>query len=264
MIRLRKDLASLFMAAVEAARRRLQQVGIHPVVATSQTIIERDFQGPGSMQTATVSLPRNALAVNMLATRIEPWLTSTEVDRASDCGARLAESARSTLPFWSVFAPRLSPLVASPVNGDPGRPEPAADLHGWVVASIVLPALMYHLRALTSVEQADDSAALAFADEVIQVAHDDRLRYRISVPLSGIDLADSAQGELSHGRIKIRHLSAEEQGHWFDEINGPAPVRGFDPPPEVLLEMTVTGPRAAQRLVSEGKHSRPPVCLSFG
>ncbi len=57
MVRLREDLVSLFMAAAEAAGRRLQQVGIHPVVATSQTVIERDFQGPGSMQTATVSLP---------------------------------------------------------------------------------------------------------------------------------------------------------------------------------------------------------------
>jgi hypothetical protein len=58
----------------------------------------------------------------------------------------------------------------------------------WVLRYILLPALRWHLEELPSVASKEEHRASTFADEVLQVAMDDCLRYLVLAPLSGIAL----------------------------------------------------------------------------
>ena len=214
-------------------------------------MVERGGQGAGSWRTDTVNQARNVLGVGLAARRAAPWLTAAEIAQARDCALKLA-AVSTTLPFWAPLGANGWELVEEMVDGPSKHADSPEDLADWVLWHIVLPALRWHLEALPSVGFEDHRRAVAFANEVLQVAQDDHLRYRVLAPLSGIDLA-SPHSVVTEGEISIRRLSNEEQGEWFMEHQGPPAfsLAGTEPP-QVLLEFSVSGPRNGQHLPAGG------------
>jgi hypothetical protein len=248
---LRLALAELFTAARQAVARRLEARGVPFVVLADRPIIERGQQGPGSWRSDTLERARNVLGVGLAARRAAPWLTATEVGRARECASQLA-TVSTTLPFWAPLGAIGWELVEAMDDGPSEFPESSDGPVDWVLRYIVLPALRWHLEALPSVSLEDDRRATAFANEVVQVTQDDRLRYRVLAPLSGINLAGT-HNVVTEGGISIRRLSNEEQGEWFMEHQGPPAfsLLGTEPP-QVLLEHRVSGPRNGQHLPAGG------------
>lgn len=206
--------------------------------------------GPRTWRTERRHEARNVLAIGTLVDRIAPWLTERERAAVDRCGAMIAEAAKQTLPFLAAFGHLGWPLIESVTDPGPS-PDYEHDPGGWVTHFIVLPALQWHLEALTSVNRADEVAALAFADETLRVAQDDRLRYRVLVPLSGIYL-DTAEGDVvSEGDISLHRLSEAEQGELFEQLNKPFvfSMRHANQP-LVSLELRVSGPRTVHYMPS--------------
>ena len=212
-------LAELFTVARQAVARRLESAGIPFVVPTERSVVERGGQGPGSWRTDTVTQARNVLGVGLAARRAAPWLTAAEIAQARDCALKLA-GVSTTLPFWAPLGANGWELAEEMGDGHSELADPPDDLADRVLRHIVRPALRWHLEALPSVGFEDHRRAVAFANEVLQVAQDDHLWYRVLAPLSVIDLA-SSHSVVTEGEISIRRLSNEEQGEWFMEHKGP-------------------------------------------
>jgi hypothetical protein len=247
-----ETLADLFIAASQVVACRLRSIG-HESPFTM--LVERPVamrRGPGSWCVDYRKAAENILADDVIAGQVAPWLTHAEIASARDCGAKIAESARMTLPFAGMFIAvyQLIDYVADAddladcgidtwdYDNDPGA---------WVAGSVVLPALQRHLQALPSIDQAGPAAARLFADEVLKVTRDSRLRYRVTAQLSGIDIDAADSSELSVGDISVRRLSDTEQGQWIEE-NADPPGSGTTRtgPPQVALEISVPGPRVAR------------------
>jgi hypothetical protein len=240
------SLAHLFLASCRAVARRLQDAELPCTMEVEHTIVER--QDPGGWCTAGRAETHNVLTDWTLVLRGAPWLTRDEVAAADRCSEMIARTARKTLPFFAPFSGREWPLTESVAQHRPQAPDYEHDPVGWVAQFIVLPALQRHLEALPSVERADETAAVAFAEEVLRVAHDDRLRSRVLVLLSGIDL-DADPAVLTEGDIRIRRLSDAEQGQWLEEHKGSSAFSLLDAePPRVALELSVSGARDTQQL----------------
>lgn len=253
-------LAHLFLASCRAVAGRLQAVGLPYTIEVERTIVERP--DPGGWGTAGRAATCNVLTVEALAHRAAPWLTGDEAAAVYRHSATIAQSASTTLPFFAPFGGSAW-LIEAPATGRPEVPDYERDPGGWVARFIVLPALQQHLAALPGVDRADETAAAAFAEEVLQVAHDDRLRSRVVVPLSGIDL-EPAPGVLSEGDVRIRRLSDAEQGQWLEEHGRPS-LSAFSlvaaEPPRVALELSVSGARHAQHL-GVGAGDRAPLLIA--
>jgi hypothetical protein len=249
---LRGILVDLFLTASQAIARRLQAAGLPLTVKVTRTVVERPE--PASWQLESRDETRNILASGR-AGLPAPSLAQREIDTANRCGVMLAKAARETLPFFAPFSSKTWPLIEQSGSGS-AVPDYRHDPGGWTTLHIVLPALRQRLEGLPRLDHADAAAAGAFADEVLRVAHDDQLRYRILVPLSGLDL-DVAEGDaISRGHASLRRLSAAEQGEWFeyDERQSVWSLVDMEPP-QVLLELHVSGPRAAQEILSRNQAS---------
>jgi len=242
---LSSGLAHLFLDSCRVVAGRLQDVGLPSTIEVERTILER--HGPAGWRGAGRAETRNVLTAGALAFRLALWLTEDEAGAIYRHSATIAKSASNTLPFFVLFAGQAW-LIDSPAAGRLGVPNYRQDPSGWVARFIVLPALQQHLVALPGVDHADESVAAAFAQEVLQVAHDDRLRSSVLVPLSGIDL-DADPGVLTEGDIRIRRLSNAEQGQWWEQQKGSSAFSLLDSePPRVALELSVCGARETQPL----------------
>ena len=167
-------LAELFTVARQAVARRLESVGVPFVVPAERPVVERGGQGAGSWRTDTVNQARNVLGVGLAARRAAPWLTAAEIAQARDCALKLA-AVSTTLPFGAPLGANEWELVEEMVDGPSKRADSPEDLADWVLWHIVLPAMRWHLEALPSVGFEDHRRAVAFANEVLQVAQDDHL-----------------------------------------------------------------------------------------
>jgi Apea-like HEPN len=193
---------------------------------------------------------RNVLTIENLAIRAAPWLATEELTSAFDCATLITESAGETLPFWAPFAGVVSPLIELKEWPD-DRPNLHYDQDpsSWVARFVVLPALQQNLKELPSVALADEVAADRFAEEVLRVAHDDRLRYRVCIHLSGIDLDSGEDDALAEDDVCIRRLSNIEQAAWFDGLEGRSGWPLLDSqPPLIAIEQCAAGPRDAQHM----------------
>lgn len=257
-------LADLFLASARAVTHRLDAAGLLYTMQESRPIVERDKEGPGSMRTAYRQESRNILAVNPTVLRQGPWLTEREIESARACASMLTLSAAQTLPFWAPLGSSGWELVETFDDHSSGSPSYADDPVEWVMRFIVLPALQGHLLSLSSVDRADESAALGFAEEALKVAHDDHLRYQVLVPLSGMNLAVFEGAVLTDGDMSIRQLSDDEQGQWFLEHNGPSGYSMMDSePPEVLLQVRTSGPRNVQHRPAGGSTTQLVAALQL-
>ena len=246
---LRGALAELFRVVGAAMLRRLRRDGIPLTVERPCPFIER--QGVGEWRGSERPESKNSLREDNLAVRGGPWLTGSVIADLDKLGTWLAESAAATLPFWSPFG-GYQWLVDS--FNDSYREKPQYDLKpgAWVTRFLILPALQWHLMMLPSLDKAD-AYADAFANDVLRVANDDRLRYRVVTPLSGIDLDASAGELLTAGKFSIRRLSDREQGQYFENARAAWPgTRQAAEPPQVALQQIVDGPRNTQHLPAGG------------
>lgn len=250
---LRTALADLFLAARTSVAHRLQEAGLPLTTEVERTIIERERNGPGSWGTATRKEMCNTVAVGEPAAihAAAPWLTTADIVQVRDCASRLVQVS-ATLPFWNPLGAAGSELIE---KFDERTPDPSYtdNPSEWVTRYILLPALWWQLRAMPSLQVRDDSTAFAFADEVLRVALDEHLRYRVLVPLSGIVLPSSGNGMFTEEGICIRSLSDAEQGDWFMEY-GRSSGRSLISceAPQVVLEVQVSGPRNAQHMPAGG------------
>lgn len=243
---LRRVTADLFLAAAKAVGRRLHDASVPLTVQVTPSVIRARAVGEWIVSAQLQSV--NVLRIQQIAMQIAPWLSDTELAQVSSCAAELAESAQETLPFWAVFGGRPLPVFTTAQNiTEVPSPEYASNPGGWVARFVLLPALQHHLAALPSITYANDASAAAFAEEVLKVAHDDRLRYRLIVPLNGLSL-DSADSRFSADHISIRSASDAERGEWLDERGGmsQAFLQGGDIAfPEVVIEFEESSSRYA-------------------
>jgi hypothetical protein len=245
---LRRAMADLFMTAVEAVGQRLRSVSLAPTLQAACSVVERGSLGVGHWSTSVQIQSINVLRIPQVAAGIAPWLSETELAQVGQRAAEQADSAQATLPFWAVFSGGPLPVFTTAQNiTDTPPPDYSSDPAGWVARFILLPALQHHLTTLPSVTDADETAASSFADEVLKVAHDDRLRYRLVVPLNGLAL-DPPDGRFTAQDVSIRPVSDRERGEWLDERGGMslAFLQGGDfAPPDVAIEFEESSQRNA-------------------
>jgi len=168
------------------------------------------------------------------------------IENFYQCATLIGDSASATLPFTAYLGARVWPMIES-FDASLYRREPpdfATERRRWVALAILHRALYWHIASLPSAEDADRQAAVAFAEEVVRVAHDDRLRYRIVVPLDGIDIAGGEEAVLTEGAISLSRLSDVDQGKWFEKLTTVhRPGWTHLAAPRVTLEISYSGPR---------------------
>ncbi|MET9226147.1 hypothetical protein [Lentzea sp. NPDC003310] len=171
-----------------------------------------------------------------------PWLNDAEVDAIRNCSTQLVELDEANLPYWCPL-PSSEGFIAKLGPPPPFEEDPT----GWVMRIVVVPALHYHLTKLPSVTDADEASALAFADEVLDVATASDLRYSVSIPISGVHVEGNET--LTVSDVRVRRLLPSEQGAIFDERGGFASMMTtFTEIPHTVLELELRGPRNKQNL----------------
>jgi len=238
-----KALAALFTETSRAVAHRLQAAGLPYTVNAERTIIERD--SPTRWSASKRVEARNILATGPTTLPGAPLLGEKEIASVHRCAVALAELAREALPYWVPFPGPVGPLTDVGLSGLQWENDPA----GWVARVIVLPALFHHLAGLPSLDHADEAAAQRFAKEVLRIATAANREYLLSVPLSGVDL--DGTDTLAADSVRVRQLSAVEQGAIFDQRGGPVSLTtNFNELPCTVLEFQTSGPRKEQFLRS--------------
>ena len=245
---MREDLAALFLAAAQAVERRLGEVGLPLTQPAFRATIQR--HGPGSWGTSHEEYAANILTVADITIRGGPWLNEAEAAAVFAVSARLAASAQETLPFVAFLGGRVWPLIESLADRPLEAPAFEDKPSDWVARALVMPALLWHLEHLPSVDAADQPAADAFADEVLRVAHDDKLRYRLTMPLSGMEVAPP-DTVIVIDDFTIREMPATEQVEWFEAHGGSGMAWHFHgtEPPQIAIEYDLEGPRDQQQML---------------
>jgi hypothetical protein len=217
---LRRLTEDLFLAEAETIGQRLRDVPLPPAVPVVLSVVQAGPVGQWSVTTHTQMI--NVLRIPQIATRIAPWLSDAELARVGRCAAKIVDSARETLPFWAVFGGQPLAVFTKAQNiSEVPRPDYSSDPGGWVARFVLLPALQHHLVTLPSITDADQAAASTFADEVLEVAHNDRLRYRLVVPLFpevAVEFEVSSQRdaafELNPGPVPSLVGALQLHGYW--------------------------------------------------
>jgi hypothetical protein len=240
-------MAELFLAAAAALSDRLRTAKAPFTMHVGSTVVQRE--DTTSWSTDQRPITRNALKISFSSRRCAPWLGEQELVLVHRCAAEIFAGNHESLPFWSPFEGPIWPFFSS--LDDPAD-EPSDFQRNpveWVTRHLVLPALLHHLEELPSIDKADEEAARAFADDLLRVAAATDLQYTVVVPLSGVHLDPAEPGELTEGRVRVRPLSAIQQGALFEEHGGLSPASlGRLEPPTLALEIHASGPRNAQNL----------------
>jgi hypothetical protein len=237
-------LADSFLAASAALAKALRQRGISLTTLEQDMVIVRQA---GGWRTEFRDGSHNLLAGDFVAYAVPTLLPPREIARIRKCAAQVAAAASATLPFATMVAGHGSPLTEPVRTSLEVPPDFDTSPARWVSRAIVDRALLWHLARLPSLDAADQHSAAAFAEDVLRVARDDRLRYRIVVPLGGIEIDNASGGNLTEGAVRIRALSDVEQAQRFREsepYRGPR-FSGYEPP-QVELEISASGPRDAE------------------
>jgi hypothetical protein len=229
----------------------MHQVGLRLDGRVRNTVIERE--GPGIWRTFDDgTVWRNILVIADGGGQFVggALLQEPELARSYECAEYLADSAQNELPFWAPLGPRAQSLT-EPISNSDQNLDPGSNLAGWVEAFVLLPALQHHLAMLPRVDRANHNSASKFADEVLHVVHDDKLRYRTVIPLSGIDLGAAPGRGFTRKELSIRRLTPSEQGSWFKKVQGLfSESADVVDPPQVELSFTFSGPRTSQYISS--------------
>jgi hypothetical protein len=235
---LTRDLADLYLAAADLVRRWFAARGVPLKVSVERPVVRREH--PRTWVESTSHMV-NVLEAMAPLPDPPPDLSALEqrLERCADC---LIALSGSSLPFWSVFPANPWPFSDSGPVGVDFDSQPKI----WLRCAVLFPALRSHLALLDSVADADESHAMAFAEEVISLCTAQDLEYELTVPLAGVELGSE---RLEVGAATIRRLAAAEQGAILQH---PQPSwMSFIHWPDTVLELIVSGPRTTQFLDSQ-------------
>jgi hypothetical protein len=151
---IREDLATLFLTASQAVERRLAELGLPLTQPDFRTTIRRS--SPGNWGSSREEYAANILAVDAIIIRGAPWLNAAEAAAVFAVSARLDKSAQATLPYLAFLGGRVWPLI-EPLADRPEVPTYEQNPSDWVARALVMPALLWHLEHLSSVDVADQS-----------------------------------------------------------------------------------------------------------
>ena len=260
-----QELAKLFISAATAATRRFRHLGIDSTVEKNQPVVTREATHTSSSTGIDYVLTTaNALADSKTARKGAPWLTEIETGQLNKCAELLGTSFAENLPFDAPPGAHAWPLtraVAWPGNFDAPAgmqtwalthssfdnhiPDYERDPHDWISRMLIQPALLYHLQQVEDVASPGKYAPYAFATEVIAVANANDLKFLSVVPLIGIEFEQTADNCYTADSVRIRRLSDHEQAKWWIDHQERRlwPVGVMFQPPEMLLEISSSGPR---------------------
>src|ERR1022692_235856 len=241
------ELSSLFLAAAEAAAQRVRELGWPLRRPATHTSIRRDRRDPGAWSSSTREVGQTVLAPPTPPLhRLAPLLTPAAAAAASACASTLVDTAGSNLPFWSPFEGR-GWLLTRGASDEVVPADYAADAGDWTARHLVLPALYERLAALPSLDTAVTEDGRRFAADVMRVATADRLVYRVTAPLGGLDIRGPSGTTLTSDEGTVRRLSDTERGSLFKDWGvGSAGAGAFIALPLVALELSVSTPRDRQ------------------
>jgi hypothetical protein len=123
----------------------------------------------------------------------------------------------------------------------------ATDAADWAARHLLLPALYEQLLARPSLDTTVSEDGRRFALDVLRVATDDQLRYRVTAPLGGLDVRGPAGTTLTSDEGVIRRLSDAERASLLKDWGvGSAGAGAFIALPLVALDLSVSTPRDRQ------------------
>lgn len=239
---LQQALIELFTSTVAAVASRLDILGLPTRLDDKRAAVTREENQVGLEYVPTT---KSILSDFMTVQNGAPWLTEKEIAQLNKCTSLILDECASTLPFDAPSGGRQWPLVHPAHYPDPEPPDYNQDPLDWVSRMLMQPALLHHLRQLGSVTYPGTSTPLAFANEVINVAQADDLKYLIVAPLHGITLEEKVEQAYTEGRISVRSLLDTEQAEWWMDSRQPRlwPTQITIEPPNVLLKVLLSGPR---------------------
>lgn len=239
---LQDQLIALFLAARGDAAKRLRTLSIPLTAPETQVVVARNANDPNGWESSDTIVQRNVLARSDIPFfRLAPLLSRNTTSEILESASQIVNSFRDHLPFFSPFEGKGWILVtAASDRGASSSPDFEDNAAEWTARHLILPALWEHLAKLPSLKAVTKNAARSFASDVLAVAKADDMRYKLTIPLSGITAKShivSPQGPV------LRRLSPLEQGALFSDWSIPTTNFGTALP-LVALELTIrTGRR---------------------
>jgi hypothetical protein len=234
---LQHKLVALFLAARSDAAKRLRTLNIPLTVPEAQVDVARNADDPNGWESSDTIVQRNALAKSDIPFfQLAPLLSRNTTSEVLGSASQIVNSFRDHLPFFSPFEGKSWILVtAASDRGASSSPKFEDNEAEWTARHLILPALWEHLAKLPSLKTASKSVARSFASDVLAVAKADDMRYKLTIPLSGITAKShivSPQGPI------LRRLSPQEQGRLFSDWSI-ATTNFGTALPLVALELTI-------------------------
>lgn len=209
---LQSDLAALLIRAGTDAARRLRELNLPLTITEQQTLATRDGENCNSWGISQINSEKSALSLRSgFFPRAAPLLTADTISAARDCAARIVELPESNLPFFSPFEGYGRVLISGPEEADLGPVDFQNDAVGWTLRHLLLPALFGYMGANSKPQRISAAVARNFANEVLDVATADDIKYRVTLPLAGITVASRIA--LANRSVTFRPLSLAEQGN---------------------------------------------------
>ncbi|MFE2704531.1 MULTISPECIES: hypothetical protein [Streptomyces] len=243
----REQLAALFLDSCKAATAKLTDAGVSLAFTQPRTHVVRSGENH-DWETQRRWAEGNILRLRgKMIEPAAPLLGNELVHNADECAAGLLALEGNTLLLNPTFFPPGGWPLTRLVQGDEAAVRDEEPVR-WVREVVLLPALLEHMQALPQVDQAEPQHAKWFSNEVVRVATTETASYRVSVPLSGIDIQTLDGAPLQWENVTIRYLSDLEQGDHFDEVGTrPSSLMAlFNAPPLVVLECIEKYPRNEQ------------------
>ncbi|WP_327074081.1 HEPN domain-containing protein [Kitasatospora purpeofusca] len=217
---LHNKLQTLFLAASAAASERIRSQG-HPLtVEVGETHVER--HDTGGWSTVQKKATRSILAQDYPPMfTFAPLLTPAVVVTALECASGLVALPDVQLPFFSPFSANIGWFLDRGIGDVQGDiPAYGDDPTGWTLGHVIWPALIHHLRSAGRLDGVGGEGAAAFASDVIEFARADHLTYRVTIPLSGIQLRANRKSGLPARDAELWNLTTLEQGRLLEGWSG--------------------------------------------
>lgn len=240
----RKQLAALFLVACDDVVRKLQDMDVPFTVTTFQTFVERNGKSPDAWKSSQREVVLNILTSKFAIPlhQLAPLLMTGTCDRIREIAAQLVDLDEAQLPHFAPFSGSAWVLFGEWSQNEPFDSDPAA----WVVANLLAPALIGHLRDLPRVDAASDKDATHFAADVLRFLCADEMTYELTVPLGGIDLA-ATRNELGAGDAIIYRLTDDARGQLMSDWGLHSQGKNmFSTMPVVALQLMLHTGRTAQ------------------
>lgn len=258
---IRVGLEEFFIESATAIKERMHELGISQNMSTTRQAIVRN---ESSVHSRPEEITENTLRSREFMSAMSPWLADDHIDRVRVSVDKLVETSEGTLPFNISRSPGYFPVVHSQDSLPPSEIDYRNDRVEWIMHYLIYPALQFHLESLPRIDQLVESQASTFATDVMTVACDTRMRYKVSIPIDSLAPEGAKQIDIREEGIVFRTLSTEEQSHWM-QWSRIAGTRGFGDIffPQAVLEYYLSGPRNDDEILDTSKPTRFVQALQF-